>query len=340
MTVQQSLSLRHLGQIVLAVLIALFSPDTAQAAKPPTHCEFSAADQAWAAQAVEAWRLTSQTITKIHLTGKLRMVLFSSNCTRTSDDAIAEVGPVTWSSVRHGKAVSLPDGHQTPVGVISYSKTMPGGGFFVMSVPSVWRAKGVDGGPLGLEKLMTAVLIHESAHLAQSGIYFVQFARLAERYSLPETFNDDSIQERFRTNKEFADTVKREIDLLFAASAAPNDMIARHLAQEAQQLILMRRARWFTGPDAGLSEAEDLWLTLEGSGQWAGYSWLTSPSGAGLPTKTVISGFARRGGWWTQDEGLAMLLVVDRLAGPEWRFHAFGDGVGTSMTFLSASLKH
>ena len=99
-----------------------------------------------------------------------------------------------------------------------------------------------------------------------------------------------------------------------------------------------RHARWFTGADAYLADAEDLWLTMEGSGQWVGYQWIVHPSGGGAETSAAMANFARRGRFWSQKEGIALAFAVDRLAGFDWKRHAFGDGEMTLVEMLDAAL--
>jgi hypothetical protein len=87
--------------------------------------------------------------------------------------------------------------------------------------------------------------------------------------------------------------------------------------------------RWFTGKDQYWREGEDIWLTFEGSGQWVGYQWLISSQGAAASISAAMDGFGRRSRWWSQNEGLAIALTLDRLSDSGWRHHAFGDGAQT-----------
>ena len=71
--------------------------------------------------------------------------------------------------------------------------------------------------------------------------------------------------------------------------------------------------------------AEDLFLTIEGTGQYALYRWLTDPQGGGMAKPDALA-FARRDGKrWSQDQGLALYLVLDRLW-IDWPPATFGRG--------------
>ncbi len=207
-----------------------------------------------------------------------------------------------------------------------------------MSTPSVWRAGGVDNPGIGLETMMVAVLLHEGSHVVQAATYGERIGALAERNQLPESFDDDSMQREFESNADFSASVVRETDLFFAAAAASDDATALRLAREARDMMKARAARWFVGEKAFWLEAEDLWLTFEGSGQWAGYQWVIHPHGANAAADVALPNFARRSRWWSQNEGLAIALVLDRLGGPSWKRHAFGDGAQTLLEMLDAAL--
>jgi hypothetical protein len=210
--------------------------------------------------------------------------------------------------------------------------------FFVMSTPSVWQAGGVRNDGLGLETMMVAVLLHEGAHVAQMNTYGARIGALATANNLGDDFSDDSIQHRFGGNADFAASVARETELLFQAAAAPDEATARSSARQARELMRARQAHWFVGVDAALAEAENIWLTFEGSGQWVGYHWLIDAHGAGIARDVAMPHFARRSRWWSQNEGLGLALALERIGGPAWRAQAFGAGAETLPTMLDRAL--
>lgn len=247
-------------------------------------------------------------------------------------------GAVTWVASLHEGTIRLPDGSEMPAGVTSFVSGDDGQRYLVMSTPSVWQEAGVGEGS-GLETMMVAVLLHEGSHVAQIGPYGPRLGALIDRYALPDSFNDDAVQDRFEKNEEFAASVKEETRLFLAAAAAETNAEARGLARQARRLMLQRQARWLVGDDAYLAEAEDIWLTFEGAGQWAGYQWLVHPHGGDQPPADVMERFTR-GRQWSQTEGFAVVMALDCLAGPGWKRHAFGDGARTVLEMLDAALAH
>ena len=309
-------------------------PHAAPAAVRP--CSLSAPDQAWLKRAMAAWDYTSRNITHIARVKNMTAVIFDARCMVTSNTAM-NGGPQRWVAARHPGQVPLPNGETIPANVISFATSNAKGNFFVMSTPSVWRAGKVNG-QFGLETLMVAVLLHEGTHVAQFPTYGARMTALTERFHLPQTFNDDSIQERFRGNAQISSSVKREIDLLLAAAIAPDRKSTLRLAREARALMRARQDKYYPAQDAYLRDAEDIWLTLEGSAQWAGYQWVIRRDGGTVPTSVAFHAFGKRGKWWSQEEGFALFMVLDRLSHTSWKSHAFGDGKQTVLQMLDEAL--
>lgn len=321
---------------ILVIVSALTAAACASA--PPPACALPEADRAWVDRTIDAWRIASREITGIQPVSSAEVVLFSANCVLRSGNALGSTTAdgVTWTASPNSGTVALPDGSEMPVGVTSFAAGGKDAPYFVMSTPSVWQAAGVGDGP-ELERLMVAVMLHESSHLAQIGPYGPRLGALIERNQLPDSFNDNAVQERFKTEIEFAESVKQETQLFLDAAAAVNDGEARRLARQGRRLMLDRQARWMVGDDAYLVEAEDIWLTFEGAGQWTGFQWLVHPRGGAQPEAEVLARFTK-GRQWSQTEGFAVVMALERLVGPEWKRHAYGDGAQTVLEMLDHAL--
>jgi hypothetical protein len=322
----------------LALCTLAVAQEGAPAAAPA--CSFSADDRAWVERALEAWRLASREITGIGFVPDFQAILFDADCVLTSRDALSSptAEGVTWSATPHGGTITAPNGKELPVGITSFTSGEKGVTFFVMSTPSVWSAGGAGSGA-GLERTMVAVLLHEASHVAQIGPYGKLLGKLIDENSLPDSFNDNAVQERFGKDKEFAASIERETSLFLKAAAEKDDVEAKLLVFEARDMMRERQARWMVGKDAYLVEAEDLWLTFEGSGQWVGYQWQIHPKGGGRTPAEVLPLVTRRTDDWVQVEGFAIVLALDRIVGPDWKKHAFGDGAQTVLQMLDAALE-
>jgi hypothetical protein len=321
----------------LAIAAALLASACASAPPPPA-CALPDRDRAWVNRAVDAWRFASREITGIERVPEFEAIYFSGDCTLVSGNAltIPYATKVNWTATPHGETIALPNGSDIPVGVTSFAAGEPGRRFFVMSTPTIWEAGKVGEGAK-LETLMVAVMLHEGSHIAQLAPYGPRLGALIERNSLPDSFNDDSMQVRFKENAEFTASVKEETRLFLESAAETNAVKARALARQARQMMLARQARWQVGPDAYWVEAEDIWLTFEGAGQWVAYQWMKDPRGGATPAEEVYAKFTG-GKWWSQTEGFALVMALDRIVGPSWKQHAFGDGKRTVLEMLDDAL--
>lgn len=322
--------------LILSAWSCALVPTSAIAAAAP--CALSQADQAWLDEAMIAWNYTSSAITGIGHVKNIKAVFFDDKCVVTSTTAM-NGGPAQWEAQEHSGEVTMPDGEKIPAGVTSFASADDKVTYFAMSTPSVWRTAVKSHNGLGsLEKLMTAVVLHEASHVSQVPTYGKRIGALSTKHKLPDDFNDDSIQKRFESNAEFKASIGREVDNLIAAATARDLAEAVRLANAARSMIKARQARWFKGSDAYLAEAEDIWLSFEGSAQWAAYQWLIDPRGGGIDPRAAFGSFGWHGKWWSQNEGFALFMALDRLAPGDWKKHAFGDGAKTILEMLDEAI--
>ncbi|MDQ3126802.1 MAG: hypothetical protein M3Q74_14490, partial [Pseudomonadota bacterium] len=129
-----------------------------------------------------------------------------------------------------------------------------------------------------------------------------------------------------------------ERDLFYEAATTPDPAAARVALTTAARMMAERRARWFTGEDALYAETDDVFLTLEGTGNWAAWAWLTDPRGGRL-SSTDATNFIRGGRrGWSQDEGLGLMLALERFT-PEWPRLAFSPEGTTADDLLVRALQ-
>jgi hypothetical protein len=290
------------------------------------------ADRAWLEHALDAWRRAEPEWLMLAPQPLPRVAAIDGGCVYflpqgRFDDAQA---------LAHGGMPIMPDGERVPLGPISFASGE--GGYFAMSLPSVWRAAGVSS-EVGLERMMEGVLLHEMVHVRQVDLATRALAGAASAAGVPDDeLTDDIVQKRFGSGPDYAAAWAEERDALFAAAAAPDVPQARELAAKALGLMRNRRARWFTGDKAAFTAMDDVFLTMEGMGQWLIYRHFLSPEGGGLAPADAVRVVRRGERWWSQDEGLALLLVVDRLL-PGWQSLAFRDPDWRAEQLLAAAVE-
>ena len=284
-------------------------PDTtAFRQQPDFTCQMEDADRAWLQDLLTTWRTVAREALRIDPDPLPTIVLFDERCVWTGDEANGKA---------HGGNVPLPTGESMPARLATFAGTSGEGDrpFLVMAMPSVWRAEPRHQSEADLPLLMRAVFAHEMAHTVQSPGLGTWLREIERRLKPPQELDDDIIQTRFEKNPEFRAAWAAERSLLYQAANETNDSLRRALLSTALAMIETRRARFFTGDDAVFAELEDVFLNMEGVGQWAAYQVARRSGLSPLDAQNAI----RRGRTrWSQEEGFAAFLLIDALV-PNWR---------------------
>jgi hypothetical protein len=326
--------------LAAASLVGASAASAVSESSPRAACSLSARDSAWIATALDGWQRQSSRALHAPPIRFPALVLFDTLCSYTLRPAARPIGdmsfigagqPFEMRSAPHAGTIHVPNGESLPASLVSFASRSPNGdAFFVMSLPSIWRARGRS------DTLATAVFMHEFTH-TQNPVLGSRIDALIRR-GLPEQIDDDVIQKRFDSLPEFRRAYERELDLLFQSARAPTRELAVAAARRALAEMDARRATYFRGADALYGDAEDVFLSMEGIGQWAAYLWLTDPQGGAMSADEALP-YIRRGHRWSQDEGLALLLVLSRLA-PDAPRAMFGPNARTVLPLLRSAVAH
>jgi hypothetical protein len=317
---------KHFLVAIAALLGACAAPATLSGA---AGCRIDAGDMAWLKAAPTAWvRVETGALKQPPMSAPPAYVFYDSVCAYRSEDGRS------WTGSPHRGEVKLPDGQGLPPQVASFAAAGDDGRpFMVMGLPTVWRSDGVSS-EMGLEYLMFAVFTHEMAHLLQFETYNTRIDVAARAMGMGDDLTDDIVQDRFGDDPVFAASIVQETQLLFGALEGDRTQgLAK--AREAVDLMAARRKKFFSGDREQLGTLEDIFLTMEGLGQFAGYSWLIDRRGGGLSPAMALPGTRRGGRHWSQDEGLAVFLVIDRFI-PDWQARAFGVAPETALQMLAS----
>ncbi|MEO8275314.1 MAG: hypothetical protein ABI639_03800 [Thermoanaerobaculia bacterium] len=271
-----------------------------------------------------AWSLASEQLLKLPDAPPPQILLFDSPCAYTTSGISAGTAPsvdgpalrgvpMAWHVLPHGDSLLLPNGSSAPVALMSFASSTPQDGpFFVMALPSYWAEAGHSD-----PSDFTAVFLHEFSHTRQIEGMGPALGPIDASWPFPEELDDDAVQTHFKDDPEYVTAYLAERDLLYRAADAATVDEARALAAEALKMMRTRHARWFVGDKAVFTKVDDIFLALEGVGQWTAYAWLAQPDGGSLDRPAAIAKMLGTRRWWSQDEGLALLLAVDRLL-PGW----------------------
>lgn len=319
------------GRFVFLALLVLLEPPAGKSVSAQAQASLCGMASAapWIERWLGEWELSSQRILRLPDAPPPEIVFFDSSCVYTTSAVTAGGAPAVdgpalrrsklpWRAVPHSGSITLPDGDQVPVNLMSFaSSSDETGPFFVMAAPSFWAERGhVE------ELLLTGVFLHEFAHTRQVAGLEAIIGPIDAGWPYEEELSDDSVQTYFKDDPAYVEAFLAERDLLYRAAATGSAEEARALAAEALEMMKRRHARWFTGDRKVFATLDEVFLVMEGVGQWTGYAWLSHPEGGGIDREAAIQTMLGRRRWWTQDEGLALFLVLERLL-PEWPSLAF-----------------
>jgi hypothetical protein len=292
-------------------------------------CDVAAASP-WISRWLAAWDLASREILRLPDSPPPDIVFYDSSCVYTTSSVTAPgvpaiAGPalrgaaLAWRATTHGDTLTLPNGKRLPVALLSFADhDRASGPFFVMAAPSYWKqAIGAEGPGL------TGVFLHEFAHTRQIRGLVDVIGPIDSAWAYPDELDDDAVQTHFGSDSVYVAAYLAERDLLYRAAAADSLAEVRALAKQALDAMRRRHARWFTGDRAVFATLDDTFLSLEGAGQWTASAWLAHPAGGRLDRDAAVAKMLGRRRRWSQDEGLALFLVVDRLM-PGWPALVFG----------------
>ncbi|HUE80252.1 MAG TPA: hypothetical protein VMN38_11560 [Sphingomicrobium sp.] len=305
----------------MARLLALAAPFLMLVSPAPGYaaeCAMSAAEKNWVEGSLAAWNYMADRRLKLAAVQPPTIIVFNDKC-RFEAKAIRQPA---WAGEPHSGSIRLPDGNQAPAQVTSFASHDDKSGvtFFVMALPPIWAAAKI---PISNDlKGLTGVFLHELSHVRQVEPLKPVFEAAEAIHKMDDDFSDDSLQEHFQTDPAYVAVIEKERDLLYRAAAEPDAAAAKKLAAQALALMEARQKRWFVGEDAYWKNFDDLFLTMEGFGQWVAYAWLADAQGGNLEPAAAID--KMRGGkrWWSQDEGLALFVVIDRFV-LDWPSRAF-----------------
>jgi len=322
--------MNHTKKIIISLLILLLvNTLTAQDVQKASPLE---AVKNW----FTAWELVSKEIYKIKTLQPVEFVFFDqTDVFSTSAISIPNgqtvSGPgllgrkLAWKKANHNGKITLPDGQIVPVGLMSFAAPLGKDrqhSFFVMPLPDFWRKAGVESKELGFENLVTGVFLHEFSHSQQMRNFGRKLSEYEQKHTDKIEFSDDLIQNYFENDADYTREFLVETDLFYAAAELKSD----DRLMQALSLYKKRQSHYFTGGKQNLKELDDFFLTMEGLGQFTMYAWMIHPKGGRILPEAALTGVRRGKKSWSQDEGLALFLVLRSLAKSEkWAKRMFGN---------------
>jgi hypothetical protein len=247
------------------------------------------------------------------------LILFDSRC------AFEVTVRQSWQVVPsvHGGRIRLPNGRAIPP--ISIGITSPAADdttfFLALALPDVWRSdpryRALNESRSGWEDYLVGAFSHEMAHARMLPGLLGRLREL-EAAIYPDTIEDNAVQNRFADSVEFAEAVSRETQWLYRAAAAGSRRTRVLLVRAALESMEARRARYYVGIDAAWSDLEQTFLDLEGIAQWVAFQVRWGPFAPGQARERQLAQFRSSREFWSEDQGLALVLALDALVA-DWQ---------------------
>lgn len=190
--------------------------------------------------------------------------------------------------------------------------------FFVLALPSVFRAL-AGGGQQNLDALFVGLAAHELAHTRQLVDVMTRIKKLRERHDVPIGIDDNFIQKTYSGNQQYTRLFDEERARFFRAALKDSDPgTSRQLLLEGLSIAERRRERYFTGARAVHAELEDIFLVMEGVGEWVRFQIKRRQASPTSPWRDTLNEMMADSDAWSQQQGLVLFLLIDLFV-PDWQ---------------------
>ena len=289
---------------------------------------------AWLYDWLSAWELMATSIFRIEAVQPPEMLFFDDKYVYTSStvsapNGISFDGPelygqkIEWLKQAHNDTLTIPDGRKVPIQLMTFAAPSAKEGveaFFVMAAPSFWEKAGINSDEVQLKDMLTGVFLHEFAHTRQMNGIGARITDYENRYQLAHPISDDIIQDYFSDDSLYVSLFRSEVELLYQLANPAHEGLSRESLVEAMNKIKTRHEKYFKPENEILIEMDKIFLTMEGTGQYAMVAWLSHSEGGNYDRETAIKAARRKKSWWSQEEGLALILLYERMAkDPDWK---------------------
>lgn len=288
----------------------------------------------WLENWFDAWELIASDVFKLPRANPPVVLFYDNEYVYTTSNVSAPDGEVfngpklfgeklPWKRAAHNDTLTLPTGQRVPVQLMTFaapSEKEDVESFFVMAAPSFWQSAGIDCKEVGLDKMLTGIFVHEFAHTRQMNGFGSKISGFEKNNKFDFNVNDDIIQNYFSDDSIYIEQFKREVDLFYKATTVENEKEMIELTKQGLALLRKRQEEYLEPEKGILVEIDQVFLTMEGIGQYAMVSWLEHPKGGNVGRDVAIKATRRNKKWWSQDEGLALVMVYKSLvADPDWK---------------------
>ncbi len=305
----------------------------------------------WVGEVLDSWEYISNEHLKLSPGTAPKMVFFDtayvySNTELSTPNGKPVNGPnffgetLQWFRSKHNGSLILPDSSSVPIGIMSFAAPVnnnPEDMFFVMALPSFWELAGIQDNELGTDNLYTYIFLHEFSHIMQGQNFGKRLTDFESVLGKDVNLTDDIIQEEFAEDSLYSKAFDEELALFYKAFAASDPDSTLTLAQRGIDLYKSRQQRYFTANRTIYVELDDFFLTMEGMGQYLPVLWFSDSTKLNLGEDVFVKMKTGKGSW-SQNEGLALFLLYNKISNPNLGEEMFGNEVHPIIDLLEEAV--
>jgi hypothetical protein len=338
-------------------LTALLLEGTGGASLQPSTepgCQLPEAGRHWLQEALEGWSKIRHRALGLASGPLPWLVLFDERCVwhlspdpstrsemaRTSAPLSIDGEPVPAFSASHTGQIVLPNGRHMAARATASTSVYGAGSatFSVVSMPGLWERDPRHVGRARIGEFFQGLLIHELTHSTQLVGVIDRVAALRKANAMPATVDDDIVQRRFGLVPGFRTAIEAERNVFYRAVATSDQAKRREWAEQGLSMVRKRRSRFYTNESQSFRDLEDIFFAMEGSAQWAAYRWARLQAGPEVSDEAVIRFVRDDRKFWSQDEGLALYLLIDAFV-PGWQKRTFGNTIASPFVLLEEAIR-
>jgi hypothetical protein len=295
------------------------------------------ADTAWIQKILDNWQYVCEHELTIEVKGLPWIIFYDSS---SAWHVNADVGMlpaaektsysvvfagITYPLVRlsHTDSLWVPDRAAIPlaaglVTTIPYAQNKKA--FFIAPLPSLFHKFAPPDQASFLDFLFLGNNIHELTHTRQLPFVLPQLLAIhdAGKY---KSLNDNTVEEMFSGNERYKQLYAEENTLLWNAAFTTNKDSCITVIEHALKRIQIRKREFFSGRNQGLGQADEIFLSLEGSAMWAQYRVMLK-NAPNPNERELLSWLTKQGPAWSQVRGLVLFLLINRFD-PDWKDRFF-----------------
>ena len=226
---------------------------------------------------------------------------------------------IEWRKQEHNGEVILPDSTPVNVQLMTFAAPKNNGAYFVMPALSYWEHVGLKNEIVPIDVMINGIFVHEFAHTSQINAIAAKIIALEGKRKYKYPVNDDIIQNYFKDDSIYTMKFNEEVEELFELLGISEKSDFKIKTKQWLEKFRMRQKEYFNEISPDLVEMEDLFLTMEGIGQYAMFKFYMSEEGGKYSDRLALKATRYNKKFWSQEEGLGLILLYEKLIGEiEW----------------------